>query len=396
MTAGGFAIIGTGVVAGRLPGRSARALQVEAARQAIEDSGLRREDIDGCINAGFEPGGGGPVPWTDAFPRILGLPTNFYFTVSRGGAMVALGILAAQQALTLGLAHYVCVAFGSNDWSRAQARRSAGDHREGAHIEKEGLWGPALGDVAAVSHHSFFASRHMYEFGTTSEQLGWIAVAERRWACLNPDAQMHGRSMAIADHQRSPVLVWPYHLLDMCLVSDAGAAFVITTLERARDLPHPPVRVLGLGLGEAMADLWWRRENYVRLAVEKAKGAAFGQAGIALADIDVAELYDCFTGEVLFQLEDYGWCAKGEGGTFVEGGTIGPGGVLPVNTGGGLLSERYIADWTGLLEAVTQLRDRAGGRQVLDARIALVTGHGGEILRPGMCSIHSTLILARD
>lgn len=398
----GFAIVGTGVVAGRFPGRTARALQVEAARLAIEDAGLRRQDIGGCINTALETGGGGPQAWTDAFPRILGLPVNFYFTVSRGGAMVTLAIMAAQQALTLGLARYVCVALGSTGWSRRHARhatpesRAAPQSRVAMPRDREGLWGAVLGDVAAASHHSFFASRHMSEYGTTSEQLGWIAVAERGWACLNPDAQMYGRPITIEDHQRSPIVVSPYHLLDMCLTSDGGAAFVITTIERARDLPGIPVHVLGLGFGEAMADLWWRRGNYTRLAVDAAKQAAFAQAGITLADIDVAELYDCFTAEVLFQLEDYGWCAKGEGGAYVSGGRIGPGGDLPVNTGGGLLSAYYLADWTGFLEAVVQLRGRGGARQVSGARMALVTGHGGEILRPGMCSIHSALVLGRE
>lgn len=390
-----FAIVGTGLLHGRFPGRTSRLLQAEAARLAILDSGLKPQDIDGSISTTLETGSGSQPAWTDAFPRILGLPVKFHFTVARGGAIIPLSIMAAQQALQLGIAKYVVVAYGSNDWSRRHSSPQ-NIHSEQAHIEREGAWGTALGDLAAISHHSFFACRHMHEYGTTSEQFGAIAVAERAWACLNPDAEMYGRPITLADHQKSPVLVWPYHLLDACLVSDGGGAFVITTLERARDLPNPFVEVLGIGFGEAMADLWWEHQNYTQLAVKTAKAAAFGQAGISLKDIDVAEFYDCFTAEVLFQLEDYGWCDKGEGGAFVEEGHIAPGGDTPINTGGGLMSDFYMADWTGFMEAMVQLRDGGGLRQVSNAKIAMVTGHGGEILRPGLCSIHSTLILGRE
>lgn len=393
MTQQKFAIVGTGLLHGRFPGKTSRALQAEAARLAILDAGLEPKDIDGSINTTLETGSGSQPAWTDAFPRVLGLPVHFYFTVARGGAIIPLSIMAAQQALALGLARYVVVAYGSNDWSRRHAPTAERSDRP--HIEREGLWGTPFGDLAAISHHSFFACRHMHEYQTTSQQLGAIAVAQREWANLNPDAEMYGRPMTLADHQASPVLVWPYHLFDTCLVSDGGGAFVITTSERARDLPHPSVNVLGLGFGEAMADLWWDHQNYTQLAVKTAKAAAFGQAGVTLGDVDVAEMYDCFTAEVLFQLEDYGWCDKGEGGAFVEEGHTRPGGDTPVNTGGGLLSQFYMADWTGFMEAMIQLRGMGGARQVPDAEVAMVTGHGGEILRPGMCSIHSTLLLGR-
>jgi len=220
-------------------------------------------------------------------------------------------------------------------------------------------------------------------------------VSQRKWAQLNPQAQMYGRPMTIEDHQNSPVLVHPYHLFDICQVSDGAVAFILTTADRAKDRPKPPVYVMGIGFGEAIEKLWWEKKNYTHLAVESAKQQAFEQAGIRLEDIDLAQLYDCFTGEVMFQLEDYGWCQKGEGGLFAEGGHIAPGGDIPVNTGGGLLSAYHYGDLTGLSEAMLQLRGEAGERQVKDAEICLVSGHGGEILSPGMCSIHSSLILGR-
>lgn len=390
--AGKYAIVGMGVLAGRFPGQSALALQTEAARRAIEDAGLRRQDVDGAINTRIEAGAGESRSWTDAFPRVLGLPTKFYFTVQRGGAMTHLAIIAAAQLLELGLARYVLVAYGATDWSDSRSRR---DRRERG-VERAGLWGAPYGDLTAVSHHSFFASRHMHEYGTTSEHLGMVAVSTRQWACKNPAAQMYGRPITLQDYLNSPIMVEPYRLLDMCLVNDGGAAFILTTAERARDLPRPPVYVLGVGFGEAMRELWWEKKNYTTLAVSTAREAAFGQAGITLDDVDVAELYDCFTGEVLMQVEDYGWCAKGEGGPFIAAGNIAPAGTIPVNTGGGLLSCYYLADWTPFTEAVIQLRGEGGERQVAGAKIALVSGHGGEILRPGMCSIHATLVLGTE
>jgi acetyl-CoA acetyltransferase len=388
-----YAIVGLGVLAGRFPGKTARALQTEAVRLAIEDAGLRRQDIDGAINTRIESGSGESKGWTDSYARILGLPATFYFTVQRGGAMTHLAIVAAAQMLELGIAHYVAVGYGATDWSDTRDRKGGRGQR---HLERDGLWGRPHGDLAAASHHTFFASRHMHEFGTTSEHLGMVAVSHRRWACLNPDAYMYNRPITLEDYLNSPIIVEPYRLLDLCLLTDSGAAFVITTAERARDLPKPPVYVLGVGFGEAMQQLWWEKQNYTRLAVKTAKEAAFGQADLQLKDVDVAQLYDCFTMEVIMQLEDYGWCAKGDGGPFAASGAIAPGGSLPVNTGGGLLSGNYMADWTPFTEAVIQLRGEGNERQVPNAKVALASGHGGEILRPGMCSIHATLLLGNE
>jgi acetyl-CoA acetyltransferase len=234
----------------------------------------------------------------------------------------------------------------------------------------------------------------MAVYGTTSEQLGAISVAQRAWACKNPDARMYGRPITIEDHQNSPWVVEPYHLLDVSLISDGAIAFVLTTEDRAQDLAQKPVYVQGQGFGEVAADLWWEKKNFTHMAVAPAKEKAFAQAGLSgVEDIDCAQLYDCFTAEVLFQLEDYGWCEKGEGGKFVEAGNIGPGGSIPVNTGGGLLSNWHLGDLTGYAEAVTQLRGQAGERQLDKCDVALTTGHGGELVSPGMCSIHTSTIL---
>lgn len=384
-----FAIAGLGVTkVGHVPGYTARALQAEAARLAIEDAGLKPQDIDGAVN-GVEDGGGGSVTWPDAFPRVLGLPVKFYVNVSRGGAVAAMSLLMATRFLDMGIAKYVVVAYGTTDWSRT--RKQGAEQVE----VRPGLYGREQGDLVAVSHHSFFASRHMYEHGTTSRQLGMIAVSERKWACLNPAAYLYGRPITIEDHQNSPIIVWPYHLLDICLLSDGGTAFVVTTAERAKHLRKPPVYIMGFGSGEHMRKLWWDKANMSQLDVQPAKEAAFKMAGIELANIDVAQLYDCFTAEVLLQIEGYGWAKKGEGGAFVEAGNIAPGGTIPVNTGGGLLASHHHLDFTPMAEGVIQMRGEGGARQVKDAETCMVTGHGGEILRPGMCSIHTTMLLRR-
>ena len=388
-----YAIVGLGMVTGPYPeGITARAAEAEAGRQAIADAGLRRGDIDGAVQLRRTAGGGERTPWADAFTRMLGVPAKFFFTVGRGGALAGLGIGTALGFLELGIAKYVLIAGGVEDWKSSRRTKEQG-YRGMVHSEKAGYWGKPFGDLRAPSHHSFLAARHMYEYGTTSRQLGMIAVQQRAWACLNPRAKMYGRPITIEDHQSSPYVVEPYHLLDICLVSDGAVAFVLTTAERARDLAKKPVWVMGLGTGEVAESLWWDKQNYTHLAVKSAKEAAFAQAGIGVTDIDVAQLYDCFTGEVLFQLEDYGWAKKGEGGPFAEAGHIGPGGDIPVNTSGGLLSAYHYGDLTGLSEAVMQLRGGAGERQVKGAEVALVTGHGGELISPGMCSIHTSLVL---
>lgn len=390
-----LAVVGLGVVAGPQPGVSQRMMAAEAARLAIEDAGLRRDDVDGAIDLRRTGGGGDRANYSDAFPRVLGLPVNFYFQLGRGGALAGLGAAVAASFLDRGLASYVVLVGAVDDWSRAQRSKKEG-HRGMAHAEKEGYWGKALGDLRAVSHHSWMAARHMAVYGTTSEQLGAISVQQRQWACRHPDAKMHGRPITIEDHQNSPLVVEPYHLLDISLISDGAVGYVLTTADRARDLAKTPVYVAGQGFGEVAAELWWNKENFTHMAVAPAKEKAFGQAGVGLGDIDCAQLYDCFTAEVLFQLEDYGWCGKGEGGAFVAGGAIGPGGRIPVNTGGGLLSGYHLGDLTGWAEAVRQLRGEAGDRQIDGCEVALSTGHGGELVSPGMCSIHTSTVLTTE
>ena len=391
-----LSIVGLGMVTGPQPGKTTRLLETEAARLAIEDAGLKQSDIDGAVQYHFSGGAGEDRASSDAFPRLLGLPVKFYEErVGRGGSKAAPAIMFAAKFLEMGMAKYVVVSGATTGLSRHRERRESGGRGGTTQNLRQGYWGRPFGDSTAVCHHSFLAARHMHEFGTRSDHLGRISVAQRDWACLNPDARYYGRPITLEDHQNSEVLVWPYHLFDICVINDGAVSFVLTTRERAEETAKRPVHILGVGYGEAMEELWWEKQNYTRLAVKTAKEQAFGQAGIEIKDVDTCQFYDCFTSEVLFQIEDYGFCGKGEGGPFLEEGHLGPEGDVAINTGGGLLSAYHYGDLTGLSEAVTQLRGEAGDRQVKDAEISLFTGHGGEIISPGMCSIHSCVVLGR-
>lgn len=392
----GFAVVGLGVTEVGRVGNSVLQLEVEAARRAIADAGLKSADIGAAIQMLSDVGGAVRARHDDSFARCLNLPVNVYFeNVGRGGEYAAMAITVATRLIELGVANYVVCSGARDDWTRSRRMKEAEGRRGAPHYDKEGGWAKYFGGDFAPAFHAMFATRHMHEFGTRSDQLGHIAVAARRWAQLNPEAVYHDRPITLEDHQRSPIVCWPYHLLDCCVQSDGGVAFVVTTAERARDLTDHPVLIAGVGFGEQMSDLWWEKSNYSQLSIEKAKDAAFDQAGVNVADFDVVQLYDCFTSEVLLQLEGYGWCSQGEGGDFVESTDLGPGGVLPVNTGGGLLSAYHLGNLTGFAEAVRQLRGEGGDRQVADAQIGLVSGHGGEILSGQMCSIHSSIVLKR-
>jgi acetyl-CoA acetyltransferase len=390
-----FAIVGMGLVAGRYSDRSRRMLQSEAARLAIEDAGLSVSQVDGAIDMRIFPGSGDMPSETDAFPRVIGMPCRMFFTIGRGGATVVPAVVAATKFLELGICNYVVLSSGTSDWTRSRVARKKGITSLNM-IDKAGYWGKPFGDLAAVSHHSSFASRHIHEYGTKPEHFGEAAIAARTWAALNPLAQFHGKPLlTMEEYLSAPPMVEPYRKYDMCVVSDGGMAFVMTTAERAADLKRKPVQILGAGCGEAMERLWWEKGNYTSLAVDTAKEAAFREAEVGIDDIDVAGLYDCFTGEVLFQLEDYGWCRKGEAGDFISGGRIARGGALAINTGGGLLASYHLGELTHVAEVITQLRGEAGERQIKNAEVGLISGHGGEILSPGMCSTHGTLILGR-
>jgi acetyl-CoA acetyltransferase len=255
-----------------------------------------------------------------------------------------------------------------------------------AHPELEIPYGPLVPSLYAL-----IAQRHMHEYGTTSAQLAEVAVAIRHHASLNPAAQKR-EPISVADVLASRMVTSPLHVLDCSLVSDGACAVIVTSAGRARDLRSKPVRLLGQGYGLSHSYIGECRTMTTTGAVQSGN-EAFAMAGLSRADVDVAQIYDCFTITVIVELEDLGFCKKGEGGSFVEGGRIRLGGELPITTHGGLLScahSGYAGGFFHVVEAVRQLRGEAGARQVADAEVALVHGNGG------VASIHATLLLGGD
>ncbi|HEX4864366.1 MAG TPA: thiolase family protein, partial [Acidimicrobiales bacterium] len=242
------------------------------------------------------------------------------------------------------------------------------------------------GAIGANTLYALAARRHMNRFGTTVEDFGAIAVAQRAWAALSPSATKR-EPITLEDHRNSRVIADPFRLLDCCLVSNGGVAIIVTSEERAADLKQPPVYVNGWAQCHP-GGLFEHDDDFGIVSGAARSGPeALAMAGLKLGDVDVAELYDCYTFTVLVSLEDYGFCAKGEGGEFVSSGAIGPNGRLKLNTGGGQLSGYYMWGMTPLSEAIIQVRGQGGDRQVDRHDVALVSGNGG------ILDHHATLVL---
>ena len=350
-------------------GRSAAQLAAEAALAAIADSGLAVRDIDGIMP--YQIG-----PTSEDLIAALGL-TDVRFTgvTHLGGASPVACLRTAMLAIDASAASAIVLFVARNGRSGAGAAKRATALLPGA-AYREGLETPH-GLSMPAQWYSLLCRRHMHEYDTTREQLGHVALTMRAHAQLNPHAQMYGRPMSMADYLESRPIADPYHLLDCCLESDGASAIVVTSAERARDLPHVPVPILAVAEGHASsADDIGNRRDFFDTGLKHAAPRAFAQAGLTPGEVDLALIYDCFTFEVISQLEDAGFCGRGEGGGFVEDGNIGLSGTLPVNTHGGLLSEGHVAGMNHLVEAVRQLRHDCGDRQVAGAQVAAVTGWG--------------------
>jgi acetyl-CoA acetyltransferase len=384
---GRTAIAGLGITPqGRVFAETHIGFAAEAVRLALEDAGLDREAVDGLlVNPGLSWGDGGMASFQ--LQQALGLRNlRLSAAMSAGGATAASMIQHAATAISAGLCRTVVCVFSD---APLKPPPPEGGKRKGGSAAAYGFargLNAAYGQFGVNALYALVARRHMHLYGTTQDHLGRVAVAERQWANRNPRAQFHDEPMTLDDYHRSRWVVEPFHLFDCCLVSNGGIALVVTSAERARDLARPPVYVWGMGQGHPGGD----PAETLTSGAPLAKETAFRMAGVTLADIDVVELYDCYTFTVLVCLEDYGFCAKGEGGPFVAERGIGPGGALPVNTGGGQLSSFYMWGMTPISEAVIQLRGEGGERQVAGARTALVSGNGG------ILSTHATLVLSNE
>jgi acetyl-CoA acetyltransferase len=364
-------------------GRTAREIGAAACEAAIADAGLEPSDIDGITWSGtfaeFD---------ADAFHEHFGTSHDMWTSPWGGGmAWAATAPYLAAKAIAAGKATHVVNVFPVA-WATQRGSMTGGPGEvHAAQSAKQNLEVP-FGWFPQPVYFATIMRRHMIEFGTTPEQFGAIAVACRRHANLHPDAVMHGRPMEIADYLAAPMLADPLRLLDSCLISDGGAAYVTTSLERARDLKQPPAVVQGVGEGYSATGTHWAQQRAFTSTpqVFSAPGA-FAMAGCTPDDVDVLTVYDPFTVVSMMQIEDMGFCAKGEAGVFVEGDTLfHDAGKLPFNTHGGLLSHAYVLGIAHVVECVKQLRGTAPA-QVPNCNVAVYGGYTGHMA--------STLILTK-
>ena len=382
---GAVAIAGIGESAyTKASGRTAREIGAEAAERAILDAGLEPADIDGLTWNGafadFE---------ADAFHEHFGTSHDLW-TSRWGGGMTWAGTAPhlAAQAIATGKARHVLNVFPVA-WATQRGSMTGGPgETHAAQPLKQNLEVP-FGWFPQPVYFATIMRRHMLEFGTTEEQFGAIALACRRHANLHPGAVMHDKEMTLDDYLGSPLLADPLRMFDSCLISDGGAAYVTTSLDRARDLPQPPAVVAGVGEGNAESGGHWSQQrDFTSTPQVFSAPPAFAMAGIEPGDVDVLTVYDPFTVVSMMQIEDMGFCEKGAAGAFVEGDTLHhDAGKLPFNTHGGLLSHAYVLGIAHVVEVVKQIRGAAPA-QVPDCEIGVYGGYTG-----GMAS---TLILRKD
>ena len=378
------AIIGLGITEmGKVYGRTAAEFAADAVVLAAQDAGCDLHDIDGLlISAGVQQGVGLGLA-RDLGLRNLTLLSEVQAFGSTAGGMVAMASMAVQS----GLATTVACVFADAPLTQGG---SAGAAYGAGRRTFTGFGGiaAASGLTSTNAMYALAARRHMQRYGTTSEQFGAVAVAQRAWAAMNPRAQMQA-PMTLEDHQASRMIADPLHLLDCCLVSNGGVAVIVTSQSRAEASARPAVYVLGWGQTHPGYTRTTGSEFGLVTGAAISGPMAMKMAGVGVGDIDVRELYDCYTYTALVSLEDYGFCEKGEGGALAQSGALAPGGSLPTNTGGGQLSSYYMWGYTPLSEAIIQARGEGGERQVAKNDVVLVSGNGG------ILDHHSSLILSK-
>lgn len=348
---------------GRAPGFEASDLAAKASLAALAEAGVPLSEVDGLFFChGTDTLGG------LSFAQYLGIHPKVVDNNRLGGSAFQAYVEMAAWLLDAGMINVALIAYGSN-----QATAAGKLVNTVRPMPYEAPYRP----INPVSSYALAASRHMYEFGTKREQMGAVALAARQWAQLNPEAFKRD-PLTMDDYLASRLVSDPLSVLDCCLVTDGAAAVVMTRAERVGDLAVKPVYVLGAASETTHREIAWM-PDLTTTGAARSGARAFAQAGITAADVSVAQLYDAFTINTILFLEDLGFCPKGEGGCFVEGGRIAPGGDLPVNTNGGGLSCVHpgMNGLFGIVEAVRQLRGECGPRQVKGAEIAVAHGNGG-------------------
>jgi acetyl-CoA acetyltransferase len=382
------AIVGVGMtkLAKKNPEKSTMGFALEGCKRAIEDAGLTKDDVDGLLFAhpsqqGERHGFSGRVA------DLLGITSNFNATVDCGGATPIVLVQMAAMAINAGMCHTVVCCYGWQN-NPIDVPPSLPPNFE---------FTLTYGEIAATPFLAQIARRHMNDFGTTSKQLGMVAVTCRKHACMNPNAQSYGKPITLDDHQKSRWISEPLRALDCCPWTDGGGAVVVTSAERAKNFKQRPIYISGWGQAHGAPLLRpWRNPKISDWQTwARASDTAFKMAGVTRKDIDVAQLYDAFTIVFLIQLESSGFCKIGESGPFVEAGKVELGGELPCNTAGGLLSEGHTMGMGHIVESVRQLRGECGERQVKNAEIAFATGFGGVVNEYPPTFSCSALILRR-
>jgi acetyl-CoA acetyltransferase len=377
---GATAIAGLGLTdLGKVYGPSPAEFAAQAVQRAAADAGLALAQIDGLLVSGGTAGG-----VTPDLQRVLGLrDLGLLAQIEAYGSTAIAMVQYASLAIRAGMASVVACVWADTPLRRegpsayAQARPRTGF----ASIA------PASGLIGATPGYALAARRHMDTFGTTADDFAAVAVGQRAWAAGNPLAQFQ-KPITIADHHASRMIADPLRLLDCCLVSNGGIAVIVTAADRAAGLAQPPVYVWGWGQGHPGYPMHRGSTFGLESGAAASGRAAMAMAGVTAADIDVCEIYDCYTFTVILTLEDYGFCKKGEGGAFASSGALAPGGQLPTNTGGGELSGYYAWGMTPLSEAVIQARGHGGDRQADRHDVVLASGNGG------ILDHHSTLIVS--
>ena len=363
---GKTAIVGAATFGmGEAPGYSTTELAAHASVRALAHAGLTPKDVDGLF-----------VTLPDeslssmTFAEYLGIRTRIADNTRTGGSSFQIYAGLAALALQAGQCDVALIAYGSNQRSSTGKLVST---------SRPSPWETPYKPMRPVSSYALAAARHMHQYGTTKEQLGAVAIAARQWAQRNPDAFMR-EPLSMEEYQKSRLVCDPLGVRDCCLVTDGAAAVVMVRAERAKDLCKRPAYLLGAAAENTHREISQMPDLTVT-GVARAAQRAFAQAGVGPKDIDVVELYDAFTINTILFLEDMGFCPKGEGGRFVEGGTIAPGGKLPVNTNGGGLSCVHPGMYGlfTMVEATQQIMHIAGERQVPNVQVAIAQGNGGEL-----------------
>ena len=367
---------------GIVPHMGATELCINAAMLALEDADLQKEQIDGLITCNSMAQ---PIMYhAEAVAEYLQIFPRYCISVGTGGGTTFSIIHHAASAIATGMADTILIAMADSLRSGLSREQAMLLQSSTGHPEFEQPFGPTV-----PAYYALIGQAHAAKYGTTPEQFASVAVACRKHAALNPAAQMRD-PISVEDVTNSRMIADPLRLLDCSLVSDGGSAIILTSAERAKDFPHRPIYILGIGEGHGHEHISQAKSLTTSSAVESGR-RAYEMSGLKPSDMDFAQLYDCFTPTVIVELEDLGFCAKGEGGPYAASGAIEIGGGLPVNTHGGMLSHCHPGNpgsMFALTETIFQLRRSVDNRRQVDnAEVAMVHAQGG------IMSSHTSLIV---